>query len=115
VPPQSPLAQSQLSEPALRRRPNATVSAPPHTPQQTVSINDFVALSGLSRMSIWRLTQSGDLLSFKSGKKRLIVLSSWNEYVARRLAAEETRCTPAHEPEPAPHRRGRGRPRIVRG
>jgi predicted DNA-binding transcriptional regulator AlpA len=108
VPPQSPLAQS-LSEPALRRRPTSAVSVPPQTPQQTVSINDFVALSGLSRMSIWRLTQSGELRSFKSGKKRLIVLSSWNEYVARRLA-EETR---PEAPEPAPARRGRGRPRAA--
>ena len=79
----------------MRRRPtSAVLSAPPHTPQQTVSIADFVALSGLSRMSIWRLTRSSELLSFKSGKKRLIVLSSWNEYVARRLAAEEVRGRP---------------------
>ena len=111
MPTQSPLAQSRLAEPAMRRRPtSAVLSAPPHTPQQTVSINDFVALSGLSRMSIWRLTQSGDLLSFKSGKKRLLILSSWNEYVARGLAAEETRRHGPAEPEPAP-RRGRGRPR----
>jgi hypothetical protein len=112
VPPQSPLALSRLSEPAQRRRPTSAVSTPPHTPQQTVSINDFKALTGLSRMSIWRLTRSGELRSFKSGKKRLIVLNSWNEYVARRLAAEETRHAPAPEPEPEPQaRRGRGRPR----
>jgi hypothetical protein len=54
----------------------------------TVSIAEFCRLSALSRMSVWRLTKSGDLKAVNVGAKRLILLQSYHDFLARRAAEE---------------------------
>jgi hypothetical protein len=70
----------------------------------------FCAFASISRMTLWRLIRSGEILQIHVGTKSLILIDSWNRYVAREIAANEARRTPA---EPEPVRRGRGRPRRI--
>jgi predicted DNA-binding transcriptional regulator AlpA len=71
----------------VRKRANA-LDAGGSAPRITAGINEFARISGLSRMTIWRLTSSGELKSFKIGKKKLIILQSYYDLMARRQAAE---------------------------
>jgi predicted DNA-binding transcriptional regulator AlpA len=55
----------------------------------TVSVNEFIEMSGLSRRAIFRLIKDGRLGSIKLGKKRLIVLESYRELVAKECEREK--------------------------
>jgi excisionase family DNA binding protein len=52
----------------------------------TASVKTFSEISGLSRMTIYRLIHSGALRSVKLGTRRLIVIESYRKYLAELVA-----------------------------
>jgi excisionase family DNA binding protein len=53
----------------------------------TATIPEFCRVSGLGRSTTYELIDEGQLKSIKVGKRRLIVLASYRQMVADRLAA----------------------------
>jgi excisionase family DNA binding protein len=53
----------------------------------TATVNQFAALSGLGRTSIYELIKSGDIQSVTIGRRRLIVLESYRALLRSRLPA----------------------------
>ena len=49
----------------------------------TVSVEDAAMLLGIGRTVAYRLVNAGDLRSVKIGRRRLVVRSSIEEFVAR--------------------------------
>ena len=54
----------------------------------TLGVNDFAAATGLSRPTIYRMIGRGEIQSFTVGTKRLIVMDSYRELIARRQGSE---------------------------
>ncbi len=52
----------------------------------TVTISEFVRLSGIGRSVVYEMLADGRLEGIKLGAKRLIVLASYRELVRRKLA-----------------------------
>jgi hypothetical protein len=59
--------------------------APPADSRITCSVADFMLLSGLSRPTIYRMLKRVELLSVHAGRKRLIIIDSYRDYIARQL------------------------------
>ena len=47
------------------------------------------SLGGVSNVTVYRLIDSGDLRSYKIGRRRFIYLDSINDYIDRQLAVQE--------------------------
>jgi hypothetical protein len=91
----------------------------------TCTVAGFRAVSGLAPSSTWKLIASGALETIVLGRRRLILVSSWERLVksqqalgpgdARRnttaASLGSTVARPAPQPEVPPQKRGRGRPR----
>jgi excisionase family DNA binding protein len=75
----------------VSQRTASQLQLPPLAPQKTASVRAFKDISGLSPPTIYRLLAAGDLASIRIGRKRLILLSSWDELIARRQVAEASR------------------------
>jgi excisionase family DNA binding protein len=55
----------------------------------TATIPEFCRVSGLGRQTAYNLIGDGQLKSIKVGKRRLIVVDSYRQMVADRLAAQQ--------------------------
>ena len=55
------------------------------------SPNQTMTAIQVSRKKLYELINTGELESYKEGKSRRITVRSINEYIERRLAAEEAR------------------------
>lgn len=55
----------------------------------TATVNDFCKLSGLSRRTVYRLIASTSLQSIRVGTRRLVVISSYHDYVGRIMGSHE--------------------------
>lgn len=73
---------------------------PPLTDVITAPVREFARVSGLGVTTIYRLLNEGEIESTTIGRKRLIILASYHDYIARQ------RGTPATKPVAAPPRRG---------
>lgn len=65
------------------------MTLPEPVPSLSVSVEEAARLTGHSRSGIYEVIASGDLKSFKLGRRRLILMSelrAWIEQVARRGA-----------------------------
>jgi hypothetical protein len=70
----------------------------------TATIRDFSRISGLGNTSIYQLLNDGEIESVTSGRRRLILIASYHQYLDRQ------RGTPAAAPvasPPHPKRRSR--------
>ena len=55
----------------------------------TATISKFKDISDLSRPTIYRMIDRGDLKSVTIGRRRLILLDSWSALIARQLAEQD--------------------------
>ena len=51
----------------------------------TAGISKFAKIADVSRPTIYRMLAAGDLKSIKIGSKRLILLDSYRDLIARRV------------------------------
>ena len=58
------------------------------------SIQETVERSGLGRTTVYELLKSGDLVSVKVGRRRLIPASALAEYFERLTAQQQTGARP---------------------
>lgn len=61
--------------------------APPPEPI-AISVNDFCAAAGISRPTVYRMLNRGDLKSITIGAKRLILMQSFRDLIARQQRGE---------------------------
>jgi excisionase family DNA binding protein len=54
----------------------------------TAGISKFAKIADVSRPTIYRMLAAGDLKSIKIGSKRLILLDSYRDLIARRVTEE---------------------------
>jgi hypothetical protein len=55
------------------------------------SVKDAAAFAGMSRSRIYELIGSGQLLTFSEGTRRIVPRRALQEYLARRLEAEQAK------------------------
>jgi hypothetical protein len=51
----------------------------------------WLALAGIGRTKGYQLLDTGEVDSIKVGRRRLVLLESWDAYVTRQLEAERSR------------------------
>lgn len=61
---------------------------PRHIPPAAVSVCDAAKNMSIGKTSAYALIRSGALISFKIGRKRLILTSSIDAFIAQQCAAE---------------------------
>ena len=76
----------QIATPRKARHVAPPIRGPPDA---TATIAKFQAISSLSRASVYRMINRGDLRSITVGTRRLILLSSWHQLIAKQLAEQE--------------------------
>jgi hypothetical protein len=88
----------------------------------TCTLNEFCRITGVSKMTAWRLDVAGEIDTITIGKRRLVILASYHALIARRQAAKTSRLTlPQQLPQTEqdqPRRRGRppgNRPKVEPG
>jgi hypothetical protein len=75
------------------------------TDRITMPIPQFLAAAGIGRTKLYELIGSGELGTVVLGRRRLIVVRSYLELIARRQEAEATKTASATRTA-TPHRRG---------
>jgi excisionase family DNA binding protein len=68
----------------------------------TVSVKQLCNISGLCRDKIFQLIREGTLDSFRCGRLRLILLASYQRWVAEQISLDKSRRV-------VPYRRSQGR------
>ena len=51
----------------------------------TAAVEDFSRANGLPAASVYKLLDEGEIASVRIGRRRLVVLQSYREMIARRL------------------------------
>lgn len=60
----------------------------PIPPEQiiTAPVDVFCAMSGLGSRKVWEMISDGTLASVLVGRRRLVVIESWRNYIAQQCA-----------------------------